>query len=48
MAESFTYTIARALSEVESSAAMAAAEPSSVAQTRQVIADFIFMIFPYR
>src|ERR1039457_1679791 len=47
MAESFKKTNVREVSEVESSAAMATADPSIVPQATQVIANLVFMVFPY-
>jgi hypothetical protein len=47
MAESFTKTNACEVSEVESSAAMATADPSNAPQATQVIANRVFMVFPY-
>src|ERR1019366_5119074 len=47
MAESFTKTNACEVSEVESSAAMATADPSNAPQATQFIANRVFMVFPY-
>jgi hypothetical protein len=45
MADSLTYVTALAVSE--SSAAIATADPSNVPTATQVMANLVFMIFPY-